>query len=536
MKTLSDKLSEALLNIHAKEDLVKQHAKVAEEAVMGWERAENETFVLKKQIEVLTQNNSVLEERVGHLDRALKECLRQLRQAREEQEGKIYEAVAKKTCEWESTKSELENQLVRLHSQLQNSNADAIMAMLVDVRSKLEAAEKENSILKLELLSKAEELKLSTHERDLSTRAAETASKQHLESIKKVTSLEAECRRLKAVARRATQPNDHQSVTALSVYIESFTNSHTDSGERLLAIQSDCCRSVEACHNIGRSLTGPSVDLDLMDDFLEMERLAALPEIESGSSLETKSGENPLKADLEAMINRTAELEAHLEKMEAEKVNLEITLSKCQQQLKISQDKLKETVVKLVDLRTQLAMAIEAKRVAQVEVEDTNIKLKKSEKLLEEAQVNLVEFQNQLISANKSKHGIELELEGTEVKKSEAESQLKVIKLELDTLHSSIGTLEEEVKNERNFSGEIVVKCQKLENEISRMELNSQSQKSAIIDEFRINQDKELTVAATKFAECQKTIASLGRQLKSLATLEDFLIVVSDSERQADMF
>lgn len=35
MKILSDKLSEALLNIRAKEDLVKQHAKVAEEAVSG---------------------------------------------------------------------------------------------------------------------------------------------------------------------------------------------------------------------------------------------------------------------------------------------------------------------------------------------------------------------------------------------------------------------------------------------------------------------------------------------------------------------
>lgn len=41
-------------------------------------------------------------------------------------------------------------------------------------------------------------------------------------------------------------------------------------------------------------------------------------------------------------------------------------------------------------------------------------------------------------------------------------------------------------------------------------------------------QDQELAVAASKFAECQMTIASLGRQLKSLATLEDFLI---ESER-----
>jgi hypothetical protein len=31
-------------------------------------------------------------------------------------------------------------------------------------------------------------------------------------------------------------------------------------------------------------------------------------------------------------------------------------------------------------------------------------------------------------------------------------------------------------------------------------------------------------LATSKFAECQKTIASLGKQLKSLATLEDFLL------------
>ena len=35
MKTLTDKLAAALLNTSAKEDLVKQHAKVAEEAVSG---------------------------------------------------------------------------------------------------------------------------------------------------------------------------------------------------------------------------------------------------------------------------------------------------------------------------------------------------------------------------------------------------------------------------------------------------------------------------------------------------------------------
>ena len=48
-------------------------------------------------------------------------------------------------------------------------------------------------------------------------------------------------------------------------------------------------------------------------------------------------------------------------------------------------------------------------------------------------------------------------------------------------------------------------------------------------------QEKELAVAASKLAECQKTIASLGRQLKSLATLEDFLLDSEKPQQQQPM-
>lgn len=37
-------------------------------------------------------------------------------------------------------------------------------------------------------------------------------------------------------------------------------------------------------------------------------------------------------------------------------------------------------------------------------------------------------------------------------------------------------------------------------------------------------QEKELAVAAEKLAECQKTIASLGQQLKSLTAIDDFML------------
>lgn len=52
-------------------------------------------------------------------------------------------------------------------------------------------------------------------------------------------------------------------------------------------------------------------------------------------------------------------------------------------------------------------------------------------------------------------------------------------------------------------------------------------QQSMQYGEQKVKQE-DLAVAADKLAECQKTIASLGRQLQSLATLEDFFIDTSN--------
>ncbi|CAL5368813.1 unnamed protein product [Camellia sinensis] len=588
VKTLSEKLSEALLNIRAKEDLVKQHAKVAEEAVSGWERAESEVLALKQQLEVATQKNSSLEDRVNNLDGALKECVRQLRQAREEQDQKIHEAVAKKTREWESTKSELESQLVELQSQHEATVAKSLTSIDPEFQTKLEAAEKENSALKLELLSRVEELEIRIIERDLSTQAAETASKQHLESIKKVARLEAECRRLKAGARKASSANDHRSVTASSVYVESFTDSQSDSGERLLVVDNESRKfsglepnECEPSHSdswasaliseldqfknenaIRRNVMVPSVDINLMDDFLEMERLAALPETESGSccpesgalSDQPHGGESHLKAELDAMINRTAELEEKLEKMEMEKVELEMAVTECQDQVKTSRDQLMDVELKLVELQTRLDMVNEANSALEAELGSSNANRQSAESELVEVELKLVELQTQLSMANEARSAFEAELGATNAKRELAESQLMVVEAEIKTLLSKVGFLEEEVQKERALSGEAVIKCRKMEDEIQkeralsgeavvkcrkmedeilRMKHDVEIRNTASLSgDLKIKQDKELAIASSKFAECQKTIASLGRQLKSLATLEDFLM---DSEKTTEL-
>ncbi|KAM7523505.1 hypothetical protein LguiA_013407 [Lonicera macranthoides] len=540
VKALTEKLSAALLHISAKEDLVKQHSKVAEEAVSGWEKAEKEVSSLKQQLDAFTHKNSALEDRVGHLDGALKECLRQLRHVREEHDRKIHEC--------ESTKSELENQLVKLQSQLQTAKSEPPTSIDTDdLHIQLEAMKKENLTLKLELDSRLEELELRTIERDLSTQAAETASKQHLDSIKKVAKLEAECRWLKAMAHKATTS---------SVYVESVTDCQSERGlepsecePSQYASWASSALTTKLDHRfknekgVGRNLMlVPSVELNLMDDFLEMERLAALPESESGSqalSDQTHVGGVNLQAELEAMANRTVELEEKLERMETEKIKLEMALSERQDQLKLSGDRLREAEAKLLGLQNQLAMAHESGRTADIELESTKRRMvelqnqlamaheskRTAEVELESTKRMVLDLQTQLDLANETRGVAEGEFEATHLKKHAAELRLVVVEAELKDLLWRIDCLEEEVKKERASSNEAVDKCRKLEDEISKMQYKAEARKAASSNqELKIKQEKELEVAASKFAECQKTIASLGQQLRSLATLEDFLI------------
>lgn len=547
IRSLTEKLSAALVNVSAKEDLVKQHAKVAEEAIAGWEKAENEVLVLKQKLETAVQQNSALEDRVTHLDGALKECVRQLRQAREEQEQKINEAVANTTRDWETIQFEFESQLLELQNKAESVKSEPPPPFSPDLLHKIEALKKENSALKLELSSQLEELQIRTIERDLSTQAAETASKQHLESIKRAAKLEAECRRLKAIGSKSSFTNDCKSPAASSIYVESFMGSQSDSGERLHVVDTDTQKmsGLEAnkgepsCSDswasaliaeldqfknekvINRNVPSSSIEIDLMDDFLEMEQLAALPDTKNENQcLESKAtvkqsndGDSSLKAELEAMIHRTTELEEKLEKIEAEKAELEIALAKSQESLEASELELRDSELKLEELQRELSKANEAKQHL-------------------ESQLSIMETDAETMSAKIDALGAEIEKEralsvqisaDANESKQLLESQLVSIEAEARMMSAKVGSLETEVEKEKALSAQITVKCQELEEELSRTRQEAELQQTANSNvEVKIKQE-DLAVAAGKLAECQKTIASLGQQLKSLATLEDFL-------------
>ncbi|CAM6123753.1 unnamed protein product [Calypogeia fissa] len=232
LKQLSDNLHAAQTELTAKDILVKQHAKVAEEAVTGWEKAEAEAAALKQQLDKITHQKSATEDRVSHLDGALKECMRQLRFVREEQEQRIHETIVIKTREYDKFRQEMEAKLAEVDHDLEVARAELLesrgevraTAIVLDeskthfeelnnckarseaevklLQLKLESMEKEISTSNFELQSLRKELEIRNEEREYERRAAENAGKNQVENGKKIAQLEAECHRLRVLMRK----------------------------------------------------------------------------------------------------------------------------------------------------------------------------------------------------------------------------------------------------------------------------------------------------------------------------------------------
>ncbi|XP_062182638.1 filament-like plant protein [Phragmites australis] len=460
VNSLSEKYSAALLTISAKEELVKQHTKVAEEAVAGWEQAEAEVAALKRLLETASQKNLSLEDQVNHLDDALKECVRQLRQAREEQEEKIRDAIVKKS-KLESEKSELQDHIAELSKQLEATKLEATTVHVQhNLQEKLQMVEKENKDLKAELLTLSKDLNILARERDLSNQAAETASKLHLESVKRITRVEAECLRLRHLTRRTSLANDSRPIPN-NTYMESLTDSQSDSGERMVAVDdemknSDSWASALIAEldqfkngNSGtRNLVNNPIEIDLMDDFLEMEKLAALPEIDRVSSsfgAETDSDQGVTRdkssnIETESLQRQVTDLHAKVEKIEGEKRELEMALAEARDQLGTSCDALMVANDKLVDLQMQLDLANESKQAALGQAEQLDGERKDLASQLESKSVQVEELRTMVASLEES------------VDRKELELQLELVSAESADLCKTVASLEEKIVAERNLS------------------------------------------------------------------------------------
>uniref|UniRef100_A0A1J3D8L1 Filament-like plant protein 5 n=1 Tax=Noccaea caerulescens TaxID=107243 RepID=A0A1J3D8L1_NOCCA len=225
VKDLQEKLSLAHSEIMTKESLILQHAKVAEEAVSGWEKADGETLALKRQLETVTLLKLTAEDRASHLDDALKECTRQIRIVKDESDQKLQDVILAKTIHWDKIKAELEGKIDELSQGLHRAASDNaaltrslqersdMIVRISEERSRAEAdveklktnvqlAEKEISSLKYDVHVASKEVEIRNEEKNMSLKSAEMANKQHLEGVKKIAKLEAECQRLRGLLRK----------------------------------------------------------------------------------------------------------------------------------------------------------------------------------------------------------------------------------------------------------------------------------------------------------------------------------------------
>ncbi|XP_057863305.2 filament-like plant protein 7 [Cryptomeria japonica] len=225
VKDLRERLAAALAESNAKDDLVKQHAKVAEEAVSGWEKAREDAVSLKQELDAARQQKVAAEDRVSHLDGALKECMRQLRHVREEQEQAIHDVVMKKARELDMIQQELEAKLAETNRRLLEMGAENSalhkslqewMRQLDEVREgkiqaeaevsvsqiRLRSLEEENASVKYEICVLEKELEIRNEEKEYNRKSADAANRQHSESMKKIAKLETECQRLRVLVRK----------------------------------------------------------------------------------------------------------------------------------------------------------------------------------------------------------------------------------------------------------------------------------------------------------------------------------------------
>ncbi|KAJ1703221.1 hypothetical protein LUZ63_003000 [Rhynchospora breviuscula] len=418
IKILSEKLSAVILDLNAKDDIVKQHAKVAEEAVLGWERAEEEIAGLKSQLNSSNQRNSELDEKIRHQDGALKECVRELRQVRSDQERKLEEALFQQSCKWESDKSNLELQVTELQAKLEAQAENTSTNQ--ESNSRVASLEKEVSSLK-------SQLHLRTIEKELSTKAAEKASKQRLESLKKVAKLENECRKLRAKERGPHSPL-RRVASRNSTYTESIPDSQSDnetscsdSLASALLLELDQFKINEKV-GVMRS-TSTSIDAALLDDFSEMERIVATDEFREKDE-------------------------------EMDKVWLEKALNEVKKQLVDTQVKLQAMENKSIELQKNLNLLNGEKHTLEVELESLEVKKGEVDLHLERAK---------------------LELKDLKAERNEMESQLQSARGENSKFREKVKILQREIDQEKALSAQLKVKLQKIESlEAEKRKLESQ--------------------------------------------------------------
>lgn len=217
LQDLHEQLSFARAECFEKDVILAKQAKVAEEAILGWEKAEAEAIAIKTELDDTLHQKAAVEQRICQLDEALNVTMVE-RELLIKDTAKIISFEKDKVHKLEGHLEEKENIIASLDdeysrlSEILSAREETILDLtesnaakesdLKDLVAKLESTERSNSSLRYEVCMLQKQLDIRSEERKCNLKSADASHKQHLENVRKITKLEEECKRLRSMVRK----------------------------------------------------------------------------------------------------------------------------------------------------------------------------------------------------------------------------------------------------------------------------------------------------------------------------------------------
>lgn len=545
VKNLHEKVASLLCECNAKDNLMVEQANTAQQAIAGREKAVAELALRNQELEATVQLNVELNERLVHLNAALKDYRQQLSSLKEEQDQRVSEAVdelerANKRSEEKFT--ETSKKLASLT--VENARLAKALAMkeelIEDVSrqmsqatvgfneliSRLDSAEKENGILKYEY-------RVLERELEIQSRCADVANRQHQESVKRAAKLDAECQKLRLLVKKpivgsAVQVKTKREIESShsegldrrmsfminrlceaeeenKILIESMHK--RDDEIRLLQAEFAQIRCDES-HGNGasrRTMIGDS-DMSLMDDFVEMERLAIVS-VDAHSS--DVNNLDSVGKELVPVTQGDA-----VDPSNEDSDWLQSVLNAISEQTRVSKRSFDEI---LEDIRAALQHRYDSG--SNEDPVSGYITWKTETPDAETSSNGVLSLKTELESLKESKAMIEGQLENQKLINEDLDHQLSVAKVQINEKNQKISALKVELEDRCHCCEELEATCLELQLQLASGGSDKDVENVDVEQEEKLLRTGwEITTASAKLAECQETIFSIGQQLKALAS------------------
>lgn len=497
VKNLHEKIASLLCECNSKDTLIAEHAKTAQEAISGREKVLEELALKNQELESTIKQKLEANERIVHLNTALKDYREQLNSIKEDKRAsepmeelkRANKRLEEKVNESNQTLADLTVENARLSNTLmikdeliedishQMSQATIGFNELI---SRLDSIEKENAILKYEY-------RVLERELEVQTRCADVASGQQRESMKRAAKMESECQKLRLLVKKqmtgltgstgsglegldkrmAVLINRLYEVEEENKILKEFIRQKDDEIS-ILQIQSQSQSQSQS----QRLMIG-DIDMSLMDDFVEMERLAI---VTSDASNLDSIGKELVTCDASNLV-QVAQCDW-----------LTSIVSAITEQIRVSERSVDEV---LKEVRQSL----------QCDGDSVGgyITWKSPEP---ESGIPGVEAELERVKE---------QLENQKMVNEDLDHQISVAKYEINEANQKISGLKVELEDRCHCCEELEATCLELQ-----LQLASLSDKDAENVDVK-KEGWEITAASAKLAECQETIFSIGRQIKALA-------------------